>query len=119
MTAHIIKTGLLALSLFGLLVVGSSQARANSTTRAVPPGTSITVRFADLNIDSADGAWVLYSRIRGAAETVCGVRTSAWEGDREWVWRECYRATVDEAVRRINRPMLTGLHASFVRTPSG
>ena len=119
MTAHIIKTGLLALAFFAALVTSSSQARASSTTATLAPGTSITVRFADLNVDSADGAWILYSRIRGAAESVCGTRMSVWEGDREWAWRACYRATVDDAVRRINRPMLSSQHASFVSARSG
>ncbi len=106
---RIINKALLGCALTGVLIAGSAQAVAGRAARqSFDP--VVTVRFADLNPTSAEGTRTLYARIRSAAQTVCGPSFSLWDGRRMAAWKECYRATVDEAVRRIDRPMLMALH---------
>jgi UrcA family protein len=97
-----IRRTLPAFALCASLAAGSAS--------AAEPGLSATVRFADLNVSSSEGARILYSRIRGAAETLCGPRWSVWEAHLMWEWKECYDQAVDEAVARVNQPMLTDVH---------
>jgi UrcA family protein len=105
-----IRQALFALALAGSFGAGSAQA---------VDAPSATVRFADLNLHSAEGVRVLYARIRSAAETVCGTRWSVWDHRQVWAWQECYRTTLDDAVRRINQPVLTDLHRNLTNAPAG
>lgn len=54
------------------------------------------------------------NRRRGAANTVCGAEPK-WYPTDYWSQKECYQATVDSAVRRLNLPRLTALHRSSTR----
>jgi UrcA family protein len=88
---------------------------------AQPPRTapaaepSITVRFADLNTSTREGNRILYGRIRSAAQNVCGPASSLWDPKRSWDFKECYRATLNRAVDRLNLPLLTALHQQAMR----
>jgi len=42
-----------------------------------------------------------------------------WDGGRWFAWRECYRATIDDAVRRIDRANLTALHLHLTSARPG
>jgi hypothetical protein len=33
------------------------------------------------------------------------------------MWKRCYRATIDDAVRRIDQPLLTSLHQQSKASP--
>ncbi len=70
---------------------------------------STVVRFADLDLNKIEGARELYSRIEKAARKVCNraefPRAGQWSS-----FRECYDKAVDEAVAKVNRPMLAALH---------
>jgi UrcA family protein len=83
--------------------------RPAATTR--PP---VTVRYADLNLANAEGALALYRRITAAARTVCGPDYAQWYPAARKGWKHCYKATVDEAVRAVNAPTLTALHAHSI-----
>ena len=104
---------LLACTLAATLIAGSAPALADSPARPRTLDGSITVRFSDLNVHSAEGARILYGRIRSAAQTVCGPQFSLWDGGRMREWRQCYRLTIDDAVTRINLPLLTSLHRNL------
>ncbi len=92
-----------------------------SLTLADPPKAppaiekSATVRFADLNLESPEGARALYSRIRSAAASLCGEQFSLWDGNRSREWKDCYRTTIERAVVRLNRPALTAVHRDSIR----
>ena len=110
---------LLACTLVATLVAGSVPALADPPARARTLADSITVRFADLNVHSAEGARALYGRIRSAAQTVCGPRFSLWDGGHVTAWKQCYRLTIDDAVARINQPLLTNLHQNLGKSSPG
>lgn len=90
---------------------------ASAAVLAAPPAqyenSRMSVSFADLNIDSAAGARVLYARLKYAAEAVCGVQSYREHGalalQREAA--RCYRDTLDEAVADIESSALERVHA--------
>jgi UrcA family protein len=92
--------------LFGSAAVGtpwtSAQAQASE-----PPPPAKTVKFADLDIQTVEGAKVLYHRIRLAAHQVC------LEISRDPVMREgaqgCIDKAIDHAVKKVDAPYLTAL----------
>jgi UrcA family protein len=74
-----------------------------------PPQT--TVRYADLNVASVEGATVLYSRIRHAAENVC----AQFEGNRLEVngrRKACIEKAISGAVIEVNAPALSALYGA-------
>lgn len=93
------------------LLSGASMAQAQTVeTRRVAT--------RDLDLSTAKGAQRLYSRIQSVAEDVCkaseGPLTTA-EAE-----RVCQVEAVDEAVARLNSPLLNHLHAAHVPTqPQG
>jgi UrcA family protein len=72
--------------------------------------TSITVSFRDLDLSSIAGATTLYHRIQSAAKQVCGYAPGADLIERA-VWQACYRNATADAVRKVNNPLLTAVHA--------
>ena len=87
--------------------VMSSHALAGEQLDPAPP--AITVRFGDLNVSTADGVRALYARVRGAASAVCH-SSPEWYPTEWWAYKDCYRATTDSVVARLNIPKLTALH---------
>jgi UrcA family protein len=85
-------------------------------TRSLEP--SVTVRLADLNLASPEGARAAYGRIRSAAQQVCGTSFSIWDANRWSSWRECYRTTIESTVNRIDNANLTALHQRSTNRPA-
>lgn len=75
---------------------------------------SITVSYADLDVDSAAGARTLYTRLRSAAEQVCDVGSHLKLGSlaATAVAKDCYRESLDRAVAEIDNEQLTRIHES-------
>lgn len=73
---------------------------------------SVTVPYADLNLDHEEGVAVLYRRLQYASESVCGVRiakvrrclASKRQAD------DCYNRTLTKAVESVGSEMLASLH---------
>jgi UrcA family protein len=90
--------------LFGSAAVGAPWAGAQASE---PPVASKTVKFADLDIHSVEGAKALYHRIRAAANQVCDA------DQRDPIMREaanvCVNHAIDTAVKKVNAPYLTAL----------
>ncbi len=82
-------------------------------TWAGPSEPSVTVSFRDLDVSNIAGATTLYHRIQGAAGLVCGHRGPGLV--EQMAWRACYRNATADAVRKVNAPLLTAVHAG--RTP--
>jgi UrcA family protein len=83
-----------------------------SATQAAEPANAPphkVVSFRDLNLNTAEGAAVLYKRIKSAAIEVCGVSDS-FDLARMYVPRTCMSEAVSRAVAQVDRPMLTSLH---------
>ena len=74
---------------------------------------AVKVSYADLNLDKAAGAKVLYRRLQIAAKQACGVQSFKREGslantlDR----RSCYRETLAAAVKKVDNDNVSKIHA--------
>ena len=75
---------------------------------------SITVSYADLDVDSEAGARTLYTRLRSAAERVCGVGSHLKLGSLAATIeaKDCYTESLDRAVAEIDNEQLTRIHES-------
>jgi UrcA family protein len=97
-----------AIAAIGVLTTSSFVVNAqNAEPLAEMP--SVTVRYADLNLNSAAGVDALYARLRTAAREVCNVREThglvqAIES------RKCYRHALGAAVDRVNALAPDALH---------
>jgi UrcA family protein len=104
-TASLVAASFLAFG--GGAMVGRAQ--------AAEPGQSYTsiVRYGDLNLDSEQGAKVLYARIRRAAGYVC----SSLDGrnlTEKKLWQGCFDKAVGSAVGQVNKPRVTALHNQMI-----
>lgn len=73
---------------------------------------AVRVSYADLNINNAAGAEVLYARLQRASQEVCGIgpgldMRSLSETRKA---RVCYEKSLTAAVNRIDSDALTELH---------
>jgi UrcA family protein len=75
-----------------------------------------TVRYADLDLSTSQGAARLYSRIRSAAEAVC---PGSDRGDlaAKFRWRDCVKQAIAGAVTNVNRPALSAVYAANYGVP--
>jgi len=87
-------------------VLGTAALGALSTAaHAEDQPRSKTVKFADLDIQTPEGAKVLYHRIRVAARSVCEERDPSFR-DAE---HRCVEKAIDQAVEKVNAPYLSAL----------
>jgi UrcA family protein len=99
----------LALTFLTLLAV---DARADEP-KGNPP--SVFVSYSELAFDNKADAAKVYRKLRHAAARVCGVNRGAQSLEMHIAQRDCYDKALAEAVRRIDRPMLTALHTAGAR----
>ena len=101
------------LAMFGMLASGASAADAERVVAAAPM-KSVTVNYADLNLNTPAGVEALYARLRAASRSVCdlGLRRALAEVVAS---RSCFREVLATAVGSANMPTLTARH----RTASG
>lgn len=77
---------------------------------------SVTVQFADLDLNRQAGIATLYLRIKGAARRVCDQQVSDLLARR--IYPVCVKRAVSEAVAHINHPMLTDYVAQLGGKPA-
>lgn len=70
----------------------------------------MVVSYSDLNISNPSGAETLLSRIRYAADSVCGGtpdlrNLNAWEN-----YRTCDKQAMDQAIAAVNSPLVAQLY---------
>ena len=94
-----------------ILILGLLATRAFS---AEPVG--ITVKYGDLDLSTPAGAHTLYSRISGAARTVCGFEGTTLID--QAIWKSCYRGAISDAVAKVDSPMLTAVHTGRPVSPT-
>ena len=99
-TMSVLGTALLALI---VCLLGITPAWSNT-----PDVPSVTVRYADLDLSTSAGANALHQRIQAAAKQVCS--SPGADPIEQIGWRSCYRKAVDDAVRKVNSPMLIAVH---------
>jgi len=78
-----------------------------NAARADEPIVTQRVSFKDLNLNSPEGAAVLYERIKKAAYEVCG---HGYDLSQLHALQSCVSGAVSRAVAQVNRPMLTSLY---------
>ena len=89
-------------------------------TQAAAPSDdaySVTVQFADLNLDREPGIAKLYLRIKGAARHVC-YQQAEEQPEATQSYPACVKQAVATAVARINRPLLTDYVAQLGSKPA-
>jgi UrcA family protein len=104
-----------AASILAASFIALSAAATVVPAQAAEPARPYTkiVRYGDLNLDSEQGAKVLYTRIRGAAGNVC----SPLEGRNlieKKLWQGCFDQAVASAVEQVNKTRVTALHNQIV-----
>ena len=100
-----------AASLIAIFCVALAVGLAGPANAAEQVGPDIAVRYADLAIDTEQGASKLLKRIEGAAGRVCARLdhgTLVSRGNAE----ACSRKVTAAAVNRMNHPMLLAVYNS-------
>jgi UrcA family protein len=90
---------------FTPMVMMYNTARADESVDTLPHKV---VSFKDLNLDTPEGAAVLYRRITSAANEVCG-NPNRYDLS-QWKLQICVKDAVARAITQVNRPMLTSLY---------
>ena len=105
-----IVMGITALVVCGL---GASASAVAASPSQFDDG-AISVSFADLNIQNAAGAQVLYTRLQRATKSVCSLDSYRELGSLSRVSQaeQCYTETLDEAVAKIDSAALREIHKS-------
>jgi UrcA family protein len=94
---------------FGFNAANASTEDVTSTLSITNGSRNYTVRFADLNVSTLDGAKQLYRRLRIAAKVVCQPLETAhlWRSDQ---YEVCMGRAIADAVATVNRPLLSQYH---------
>ena len=93
-----------------VLMLTALDAGAADRTTTLP---DITVKFTDVQLNSEADAEALYKKLRSAARGVCDDNAG---GHRSMEVRtraeKCVNAVLADAVRKIDKPLLTAVHES-------
>ncbi len=88
---------------------GAVQAQTDTLDQAATP--SEVVRYGDLDLATAGGADLLYSRLNRAARNVCDedslepVSAALW-----WLTKSCEQSAIAHAVAQVNSAKLTAVY---------
>jgi UrcA family protein len=94
----------IAVVLAGALAVGSGLVFGGRSELSAPE--RVLVSYADLDVNAADGAAVLYHRIRVAAAEVCSIYDTRDLAQRA-LRQSCIDRAVVDAVAAVNNPVLS------------
>jgi UrcA family protein len=94
---------ILAVTIFAAMTSGIA-----TTSFADSDPLQVKVKYGDLNVSNASGATALYTRIRGAADSVCHPFRPLNPGDLQAskVFTACVRKAMSNAINEINEPAL-------------
>jgi UrcA family protein len=107
-----ISAGAAAVGLTALLLL-TVDVRAADTRTELP---SITVHYSDAAFGHTEGAADVYRKLKNAARKVCGMHVGVSRAiDRQLAAQGCFEKALADAVRRIDRPMLTSVHTASAR----
>jgi UrcA family protein len=103
-----VTSGIGALALTACLFA-VCDARA-ATTDSVHVGPSVTVKFERDALESSAGAADVYRKLKNAARKVCDVSGNRVALDLRLAQQKCFDAALADAVRKVDRPLLSSLH---------
>ena len=70
---------------------------------------TVTVSYADLNLDKPAGAAALYRRIKVGAKDVCSFLEGR-DPHTVMLWDQCMHKAIADAVAKVDRPVLTAYY---------
>lgn len=113
MNAHNTKTRILGtmIAIAGTFGLALAAHAGDARTADAPKHADVVVRYSDLNLNSNDGARVLYARLSAAADEACGREPSARELKARMQYKACYDRTLEKAVGKVGNPGVQALHA--------
>jgi UrcA family protein len=97
------------------VAICGSFALGLATTASASDERSITVKFADLDVASPQGAAELYGRIDKAARTVCAL--TGWPGIYPSQFNNCVHKSITDAVTKVNQQALYTVYNEHNKTP--
>jgi UrcA family protein len=92
------------------LLICGAEAALFVTAASAAEVHSISVRYADLDLDRPAGVARLYGRIRAAADNVCSPRVLTGSYVPQPDYQRCFADAVTQAVARVDRPALSAYH---------
>jgi UrcA family protein len=92
------------------LLICGAEAALFATAASAAEVHSISVRYADLDLDRPADVARLYGRIRAAADNVCGPRVLTGSYVPQPHYQRCFADAVTQAVARVDRPALSAYH---------
>ncbi len=102
----------LAATFVVIVLSGPAVVQAADTISYIEVGKA-SVSYADLNLESEEGARVLYRRLQRASKEVCG--GGSLKHGRSIIMKssrlQCYREKLSNAVDKIDNKDLTRIHA--------
>ena len=96
--------------LAALLLVAGQGALLAADSFPAAVTSSITVHYADLNLDRPGDVARLYHRIAVAGHDVCGAHEPAVALQPSTAWERCVSDAIAQAVARVDRPELSAYH---------
>lgn len=81
----------------------------------VSDAPQMTVHFADLDLTKADGAAVLYKRLRAAAQTVCAPREDR-DPAKAAGFKKCVQSALASALMRVGRAELNAYYRAHAES---
>jgi UrcA family protein len=106
-----VSAGAAAIALTFLTLLAVDVLAAESQASA----PSITVSYPEVAFGSSAGAADVYRKLKAAARKVCGEYSGVRTLQMHISVRNCVDAALADAVRRIDRPTLSALHAAQTR----
>jgi UrcA family protein len=88
----------------------AAPAAALELGKGFDAGRSTTVASAGLDASRLPDAEMLYARIQAAAHSVCRAEKAVWDRKAVLHQRLCIAAAVENAIARVNEPILTAVH---------
>jgi len=110
------NTSIIAAMTAAALVLGAAGA-ASAQSVAADNGPSMTVRLADIDLSSKDGALAAMHRIETAADTVCGGEPAVREWTRRASYDQCRSTAIKGAVAAVGRPVLSEVADASYKAP--
>jgi UrcA family protein len=106
-------------SVLATAIVAFAGVSKGGTALAAEPVTySKTVSYGDLNLESPQGASVLYARLRQAAREVCSPLDNRGLSF-QTTWQSCVNHALTSAVTQINKPNVSALHNQSINRAAG
>jgi UrcA family protein len=103
----------LASAILGVLATGAASV---STAAEGSEFLQKTVKYADLNLSTSQGAAALYNRIRAAADEVCSPLNVDKLASKSRV-AACVHKAIADAVTTVDQPTLTAVYTAKYRQP--